>query len=96
MNNEKLITLQKAADSRKGRPKKYVTCTALGFEFLKTYRRLKMQSLRGRKEDFEHATKDALYAGRLVERGHSPFQIFMELNSIARNLKVSSQTFETV
>jgi transcription initiation factor IIE alpha subunit len=96
MNKEKLIDLQQATDSRRGRPKKNITCTLLGFEFLETYRRLKMQPLRARKEDLEHAVKDALYTSRLVANGHSPFQIFMELNTIARNIKVSSQTSETI
>jgi hypothetical protein len=71
-------------------------CTTLGFEFLETYRKLKMQPLRARKEDLEHAVKDALYASRLVVNGHSPFQIFMELNIIASNIKVSSQVNETI
>ena len=96
MNKEKLIELQQVADSRRGRPKKNVTCTPLGFEFLEIYRRLKMQPLRSRREDLEHAVKDALYTSRLVANGHSPFQIFMELNVIARNIKVSSQTSETI
>jgi transcription initiation factor IIE alpha subunit len=91
MNNEKLIDLQQVADSRRGRPKKHIICTTLGFEFLETCRRLKMQPLRARKEDLEHAVKDALYASRLAANGHSPFQIFMELNIIASNIKVSSQ-----
>jgi len=96
MNKEKLIELQQVVDSRRGRPKKNVTCTPLGFEFLEIYRRLKMQPLRSRREDLEHAVKDALYTSRLVANGHSPFQIFMELNVIARNIKVSSQTSETI
>jgi predicted transcriptional regulator len=96
MNKEKLIDLQQITDSRRGRPKKNVMCTPLGFEFLETYRRLKMQPLRSRREDLEHAVKDALYTSRLVAKGHSPFQIFMELNTIARNIKVSSETSEII
>jgi len=96
MNKERLIDLQQVTYSRRGRPKKNIICTSLGFEFLETYRRLKMKPLRARKEDLEHAVKDASYASRLVAYGHSPFQIFMELNTIARNIKVSSQTSETI
>jgi hypothetical protein len=96
MNKEKLIDLQQVTCSRRGRPKKNIICTPLGFEFLETYRKLKMKPLRARKEDLEHAVKDASYTNRLVANGHSPFQIFMELNAIARNIKVSSQTSETI
>ena len=92
MNNERLIDLQQVMYSRRGRPKKNIICTPLGFEFLETYRKLKMKPLRARKEDFEHAVRDASYASRLVANGHSPFQIFMELNTIAHNIKVSSET----
>ena len=96
MNEEQLIEFQQVAHSKRGRPKKGVTCTPLGFEFLETYKKLKMKPLRARKEDLDHAVKDAAYASRLVANGHSPFRIFMELNKIARNIKVSSETPETV
>ncbi|MHA1358609.1 MAG: hypothetical protein ACTSQI_09070 [Candidatus Helarchaeota archaeon] len=55
-----------------------------------------MQQLKARKEDLDHATKQALYTKRLIAYGHSPFEIFLELNTIARNIKVSSETSETV
>jgi hypothetical protein len=48
--------------------------------------------LQARKEDLEHAVKDALYTQRLVEYGHSPFKLFMELNTIAHNIYKSSET----
>jgi len=95
MSEEQLIELQQVTYLRRGRPKKNIVCTPLGLDFLETYRKLKMKPLRARKEDLEHATKDASYASRLVAHGHSPFQIFMELNTIARNIKVSSETPET-
>lgn len=95
MNEEQLIELQQVAHAKRGRPKKSITCTSLGFEFLATYKKLKMTPLKARKEDLAHAVKDAAYANRLVARGHSPFQIFMELNTIAHNIKVSSETSET-
>jgi DNA-binding PadR family transcriptional regulator len=96
MNEEQLIEFQEVPHSKRGRPKKSVVCTPLGFEFLETHKKLKMQPLRARKEDLDHAAKDAAYANRLVANGHSPFQVFMELNMIARNIKVSSETPETV
>jgi DNA-binding MarR family transcriptional regulator len=96
MNKERLIDLRQATHSRRGRPKKNIICTPLGLEFLETHRKLKMKPLRARKEDLEHAVRDASHASRLVANGHSPFQIFMELNTIARNIKVSSETPETI
>ena len=96
MNKEKLIDLQQVKHSRRGRPKKNIICTPLGFEFLETYQKLKIKPLRARKEDLEHAVRDASYASRLAANGHSPFQIFMELNTIAHNIKVSSETSETI
>jgi DNA-binding PadR family transcriptional regulator len=78
--------------ARRGRPKKIMACTPLGIEFLETYEKLKMKSLRSRKEDLEHAARDAQYTERLVIAGHSPFQLFMELNNIANNIKISSET----
>jgi len=95
MNEEQLIELQQVPHSKRGRPKKNITCEPLGFEFLATYKKLKMTPLKARKKDLERAAKDAAYANRLVARGHSPFKIFMELNMIARNIKVSSETSET-
>ena len=60
------------------------------------YKKLKLTPLRAGKQDLERAAKDAAYTRRLVANGHSPFQIFMDLNMIARNIKVSSETSETV
>jgi DNA-binding PadR family transcriptional regulator len=96
MNEEQLIELQQVTRSKRGRPKKNISCKPLGFEFLAIYNKLRMTPLKARKEDLEHAVKDAAYANRLVANGHSPFKIFMELNMIARNIKVSSETSETV
>jgi len=95
MNEEGLINFQQAVSSRRGRPKKNLICTPLGIEFLEAYRKLKMKPLKARKEDLEHAVRDASYASRLVANGHSPFKIFMELNTIANNIKISSETSKT-
>jgi hypothetical protein len=96
MKEERLIKLQCVRTRKRGRPKKNMTHTSLGSEFLETYRRLKMKPLRSRKEDLEHAVKDALYVKRLVAHGHSPFKLFMELNTIANNIKVSSEAPEAI
>ncbi|NIO36753.1 hypothetical protein GTO27_03515 [Candidatus Bathyarchaeota archaeon] len=84
-----------ARHSKRGRPKKKMACTPLGLDFIKTHRRLMTKPLRAGKEDLEHAVEDALYAKRLIENGHSPFDLFMELNAIARNIKISSETSQS-
>ena len=96
MDEEKLIKFQVVKGPSRGRPKKGIVCTALGLDFLETYRKLKMTSLKARKADLEHAAKDALYTQRLVENGHSPFKMFMELNSIVRNIRNSSETHQPI
>jgi hypothetical protein len=96
MRKEGLIEFQHATCSRRGRPKKTIVCTCLGSDFLEDHRRLRMKPIRARQEDFERAVKDALYAGRLVAYGHSPFKLFMELNNIARNLSVASKTPQNI
>jgi DNA-binding PadR family transcriptional regulator len=96
MNEEKLITFRTAKHPSRGRPKKSIACTPLGVEFLKNYERLTMTPLKATKADFEHATRDAAYTQRLIENGHSPFELFMELNSIVRNIRNSSETHQTV
>ncbi len=91
MLEERLIELKPVLQSRRGRPKKIIICTPLGLEFLITHKNLRMKPLRARRQDLEHAIRDALYSERLVEFGHSPFRLFMELHAIADNIKVSSK-----
>lgn len=91
MKDERLIEFQSTRKNKRGRPKKNITCTHLGLAFLETYKKLQTKPLRARKEDLEHSVKDALYTDRLVANGHSPFKLFLELNTIAHNIKISSQ-----
>ena len=91
MDEEQLIKIQVAASPKKGRPKKCIITTSLGYEFLDAYKKLNINILRARKQDLNHAAKDAMYANRLVENGHSSFQVFLELNMIASNIKNSSE-----
>ncbi len=60
MEEEGLI-VQRDRRTERGRPKRLVTATPLGREFLENYRILAMKPLRTRKTDLEHAVKDALY-----------------------------------
>jgi predicted transcriptional regulator len=96
MQEEQLIEIKSVAASNRGRPKKSFTITPLGCEFLDDYKKLEGKPLRARKQDLQHAAKDALYAMRLVENGHSPFQVFLELNMIASNIKNSAETHQAL
>ena len=89
MEEEKLIEVQFAKGPKKGRPKKCITASSLGSDFLDSYKKLKLKRLTARKTDLDRAVKDAIYASKLAEN-HSTFQVFMELNTIASNIKNSS------
>ena len=96
MEEERLIETRPASRSRRGRPKKVIVHTPLGLELLEAYRKAAMKPLRARKADLERAVNDAAYAERLAVRGLSPFNLFVELNAIARNIEESSKASETV
>ncbi len=96
MNEERLIEFRTVKQENRGRPKKTMVITSLGLDFLETYRKLETTPLRARKQDLDHAVKDALFTQRLISRGHSPFKTFMELNTIVRNIKVTSETHQTL
>lgn len=96
MKQERLIDIKQVSLSKRGRPKKKVIATPLGYEFLKAYVKLQTKPLRSSQQDLERAKKDAHYVERLVANGHSPFQIFMELNAIVNNIKVSGTTSQAL
>ena len=93
MQEEQLVEIRFAKGPKKGRPKKFIIPTSLGGDFLDAYKNLSLKPFRAREQDLNHAVKDAMYAIRLVDNGHSPFQVFMELNMIASNIKNSSKTY---
>lgn len=94
MQDEQLISMESVATPKKGRPKKHIKVTQLGIEFLDAYKKLIGKALKAKRQDLDHAAKDAYYAKRLEQKGHSTFQVFMELNSIASNIKNSAQTHQ--
>ena len=96
MKDEQLIEIKSLDAPKKGRPKKFITATSLGCEFLNDYKKINSKPLRAKKQDLDHAAKDALYAMRLVENGHSPFQVFLELNMIASNIKNSAKNHQAI
>lgn len=91
MRGEGLIESKLVRNESRGRPKKTVIPTPLGLDFLETHRKLRVKPLRARREDFEHAVRDALYAERLTAKGRSPFELFLELNRIVHNIKCSPE-----
>jgi DNA-binding MarR family transcriptional regulator len=96
MDEEGLIVFLESANHRRGRPKKIPVPTASGRKFLETYKTLALKCLKARKADFRHATEDALYVKRLVNAGHSPFRLFLELNEVVFNIKNSAKTSNTL
>ena len=74
MEEEKLIQVQFAKGPKKGRPKKCVTASSLGYDFLNSYKKLNLKRLTARKADLDHAIKDAMYAFRLAKNGYSTFK----------------------
>jgi DNA-binding PadR family transcriptional regulator len=96
MEDEGLIEIEDAKGGKRGRPKKHIKVTPLGAEFYDEYKKLNLRCLKARKVDLEHATKDALYAQRVAEQGHSTFQVFMELNAIVSNIEKSSKINSTL
>jgi len=96
MSEEQLIEIQREKAQKRGKPKNNITATPLGKEFLETYQRLKNKPLKARKADLRHAARDAHYARRLADNGHSTFQVFMELNMIASNINQSSKNNQAI
>jgi len=92
MEEEGLVGFRVSRRGKRGRPKRLVEPTPLGLEFLESCASLAMKPLRSRRVDLERASREALYAERLVERGRDPFRLFLELNEVVRNIRVSSST----
>ena len=76
--------LERRAERRggRGRPRTLVTPTPLGEDYLDAYRALELKPLRSRRAGLVRAAGDGEYAARLEARGLSPFDLFMELNSL--------------
>ena len=84
MENEGLLETYSDETRSRGRPKKMLKQTVLGEDYLETFRRLKLKTLRANKNDLLKAKKDAEYVNRLIVRGKNPYQTFTELNDLVR------------
>lgn len=84
MENEGLLETSSQLTQKKGRPKRILKPTALGEEYLETFRRLMMKTLRASRNDLAKAKRDAEYVNRLIARGKNPYQAFAELNDLVR------------
>jgi DNA-binding PadR family transcriptional regulator len=87
MEKEGLIKTVKEKRKTRGRPRTIIRATSLGRDFRKTYQELELMPLRSTKTDLIRARKDAEYVKRLVSRGKSPHELFLELNSIVKRNK---------
>lgn len=84
LRDEGLLEMSPVRARRAGRPKLHLRVTPLGEDFLKAYQTLVSKALQSRPSDLRRATADAEYARRIVLRGVSPYDLFFELNRIAR------------
>lgn len=85
MTSMGLVEVRAERTDRRGRPRKRVSITILGMDYLNTFNELKLKPLRSSRNDLMRARKDAEYVNRLVARGRDPYQAFLELNSLVRN-----------
>jgi predicted ArsR family transcriptional regulator len=82
LRDEGLLDIGVVRTRSAGRPKRRVRVTALGREYLVAYEALKLKSLKSRRTDLRKAVADTNYARRLVARGVSPYELFLELNAL--------------
>lgn len=82
MEEQGLIEINVEKRNTRGRPRYLIKPTSLGEDYLATYNNLELKPLRSRRNDLVRAIRDAEYAMRLESRGLSPFQLFLELNSL--------------
>ena len=90
MEEEGLVRRIIEKKETKGRPKTIVLATSLGRDFLETYKKLELKPLRSKITDLHRARDDAEYVKRLISRNKSPYDFFLELNSIVRRNQQSS------
>src|SRR2546428_796568 len=87
LEDEGLLEVFELSTGNAGRPKKGMRVTALGMEYLRAYESLSLKSLRSRRADLRRAAEDGAYARRLAERGTSPYDLFLELNALAKDAR---------
>ena len=85
MNAAGLVDLKPEKTHSKGRPRLIISATALGDDYLDTYRRLLGKPLRSSRNDLLKANRDAEYVDRLISRGKDPYEAFLELNVVVRD-----------
>ncbi len=90
MREEGLLDVSEARNRRAGRPKRRVKATQLGMEYLRAYEGLKLKTLMSRRSDLRKAVADANYAQRLTWRGVSAYELFLELNMLAKPARRSA------
>jgi len=86
MNAAGLVELKPEKTHSKGRPRLIISATALGDDYLDTYHRLLSKPLRSSRNDLLKANRDAEYVDRLISRGKDPYEAFLELNVVVRDI----------
>ena len=87
LQDEGLLEVYEVSTGNAGRPKKGMRVTALGMEYLRAYESLSLKLLKSRRADLRRAAEDGAYARRLAERGASPYDLFLELNTLAKGAR---------
>ncbi len=84
METSGLVDVRPEKGERRGRPRKVVSITVLGEDYLETFEELRVKPLRSSRNDLVRAKREAEYVNRLIARGVDPRRAFLELNSIVR------------
>ncbi len=85
MESMGLVEASLSKSLRKGRPRRVISMTILGEDYLNTLNELRVKPLRSSRNDLVKAKRDAEYVRRLLDRGKDPYRAFLELNSIVRD-----------
>ena len=84
-----LIDSTEVRSRQAGRPKRRFAVTALGQEFLRAYEAAELKRLKGRRADLWRAVADAEYAQRLASRGIATTDLFLELTSLVKQVRIA-------
>lgn len=91
LEEEGFIEFPKGSSPRRGRPKKVPVVTSLGRIFVEAFRACDKWRVRSTMEDVRSSIRRARQTERLVALGRRPYEMFWELNEIARNVRDSAE-----
>lgn len=88
---EGLVEFEPGPSGNRGRPKKIVRLTILGQRFLNAFRECDRLRLKTNLNDVRRAVQQTKDIERLIAAGRSPYQMFWELDEIARAVRNSAK-----